>query len=719
MSACASIWRATGPLAWLGALVVLTACGDGPVEPGTPRLEVVAAGGDVQFGEAGHELAAPLAVQVRRADSGTPQEGVAVVWSVAEGSATVLTESVAVTDSTGVAQARIRLGTSPGSVQIRAALEDQAEVSALFTAFVVVRPQLTAISVPTAGGGDTVDVVGANFSPVAEHNVVLFSGIRGEVVSASAEALTVEVPRCLPTRDVQVTAQLGSLVSGPLPLSVTSGGQAVSLNQGGWLDVDDPQGITCLRLAGGAGYLAVAQSASTVAAAQHHFVLRGLSASGAAAGMGPIGVTRGEAAPPSAELSLQELFESELRVREAELVRSWTRPGATPPARAPMRVPQVGERKTFQVLNASGEFTEVQAVARLVSDQAALYVDEAAPGGGFTASDLESLAREFDQIIHPTVTANLGEASDLDGNERVVILFTPVVNALTYPGAPGVIGGFFYGLDLLDREGSNRAEIFYALVPDPDGAYSDPRSKDFVLEVTPAILAHEFGHMVHFNERILKLGAEALEAQWLSEGLAQMAEELVARAFEAVGDTEGVERFRKGNRVRARRYLTSTSGVSLIWVSGSGSLEERGAGWLFTLYLWDHVGGDVLRRMTASTRTGVENVTAQMGRAWRELLADWLAALFVEGGGASPFGFAYPTVDLRTLLATSGGAYPLVPEMLGSADFTRAGVLWSSSGEHYIVVPPAGGSVSVRLGGAHGGGTGEGAATRLRIVRLF
>ncbi|MEJ2206688.1 MAG: hypothetical protein P8170_21580, partial [Gemmatimonadota bacterium] len=242
---------------------------------------------------------------------------------------------------------------------------------------------------------------------------------------------------------------------------------------------------------------------------------------------------------------------------------------------------------------------------------------------------------------------------------------------------------------------------------------------DFVLDVTPAILAHEFEHMVHFNERVLKLGAETLEAQWLSEGLAQMAEELVATALESRGDADGAERFREGNRVRARRYLTSPSSVSLIWVSGSGSLEDRGAGWLFVLYVWDQGGGDVLRRMTASTRTGVDNVTAQMGRAWRELLADWLAALYVDGDGTSTFAFAYPTVDLRALLSVSGGAFPLAPEVLGSSDFLRGGSLWSSSGAHYIVVPPSGGSVSVRLSGAHGGNATEGAQMRLRVVRLY
>jgi hypothetical protein len=379
----------------------------------------------------------------------------------------------------------------------------------------------------------------------------------------------------------------------------------------------------------------------------------------------------------------------------------------------------VGERRTFQVLNAAGGFDQVEAVAQFVSSQAVLYVDEAAPAGGLTLSDLAFLAFEFDEVIHPTITGSFGSPSDLDANERIAILFTPVVNSLTARGASGFVGGFFYGLDLLDREGSNRAEVFYALVPDPSGEFSDARPKDLVLDVTPAILAHEFQHMIHFNERVLKLEAETTEALWLSEGLAQMAEELVALAFESFGNTAAVERYRKGNRVRARRYLAAPERVSLIVATGAGTLEERGAGWLHLLYLWDREGLNVLRRLTATTRTGVDNVTAQVGRPWPELLSDWLAALYSDGQGVSSYSFEYPTVDLRTLLKVTGGAYPLTPEVLGSSDFARTGSLWSSSGGHYIVVPPSGGFVAVRLAGADGGNASEDALLRLRVVRLF
>jgi hypothetical protein len=317
------------------------------------------------------------------------------------------------------------------------------------------------------------------------------------------------------------------------------------------------------------------------------------------------------------------------------------------------------------------------------------------------------------------VTGAFGAPSDLDANERVAILFTPSVNRLTPPKSDGFIGGFFYGLDLLDREGSNKGEIFYAMVPDSAGRFSDPRPRDVVLRVIPAILAHEFQHMVHFNQRILKLGAEGTEALWLSEGMAQMAEELVALALEGKGDRAGAEEYRAGNRTRARRYLADPGAVSLIVATGQGSLEERGAGWLHTLYLWDGFGGaGVLGRLTRTTLTGTANVAAASGKPWPDLFADWASALYADDlvGGVYPF--EYPSVHLRNLLQAQG-PYPLSPETLGGGDFVRSGSLWSSSMRHYIVVAPTSGFVALRLAGEAGGNAPVEAAFRLRVVPLF
>jgi len=192
----------------------------------------------------------------------------------------------------------------------------------------------------------------------------------------------------------------------------------------------------------------------------------------------------------------------------------------------------------------------------------------------------------------------------------------------------------------------------------------------------------------------------------------------VARALEKSGLAVAAEEYRSGNRTRARKYLAAPSAVSLIVATGQGSLEERGAGWLYTLFLWDTGGGDdVLGRLTRTTLTGAANVASAMGRPWTGVFADWEAAVYADGlGGRYPF--EYPTVQLRDLLREPS-PYPLAPESLGGSDFVRSGSLWSSSARHYIVIPPASGFVALRLGGAAGGNAPAEAALRLRVVPLF
>jgi hypothetical protein len=682
-------------------------------------MELAVAGGDGQFGTPGQRLEAPLQALVRRVDTGSPQSGVVVEWSVTEGDAALVTAPVSTSDAQGIVKMTIELGTAAGRATVRAVLRDQPDAGVTFEAFVVDRPQVTVLSPLLVAGGDTLTMDGVGFSPVADQNVVLFSGIRGRVTSASAVRLRVEVPRCLPGGAVEVTAQLGTLVSVPRPLSVTSSEDVAPLPAGVPVDLEDAGGFECIRLPGGARYLLVVQSAGTVGTARYGFTVRGLASAGSA--------PAAERAPPRWDVAghqaapgVGERFEMRLRALEDALARTKPPPPASAPS-APSRVeavPAVGSQRAFKVLNASGGFDDVRAVARLVSTHAALYVDETAPSGGFTEEELQTFAATFDGVIHPTVTGAFGATSDLDANERVVILFTPTVNRLTPRGSDGFIGGFFYGLDLLDRDGSNRGEVFYAMVPDSAGQFSDSRSRQLVLKVTPAILAHEFQHMIHFNERVLKLGAAGTEALWLSEGLAQMAEELVARVYLERGDPVAAEEYRAGNRVRARRYLSDPAAVSLIVATGQGSLAERGGGWLHVLYLWDRWGGDgVLGRMTRTTLTGVANVAAVAGEPWEDVLSDWGGALYAEGSSGGGYPFDFPSVRLRDLLR-SNSPYPLSPETLGSGDFFRGGSLWSSSVRHYIVVPPSSGFTAVRLGGEAGGNWPAGAALRLRVIPL-
>jgi hypothetical protein len=221
--------------------------------------------------------------------------------------------------------------------------------------------------------------------------------------------------------------------------------------------------------------------------------------------------------------------------------------------------------------------------------------------------------------------------------------------------------------------------------------------------------------MIHFNERVLVRGAESLEAVWLSEGLAQFAEELVALAYDGAGDGTSAELFRNGSRIRARRYLSGPDTVSLIIATGQGTLAERGASFLYLMYLDDQVGMDLAGRLTRTTETGVANVEAQTGRVWEDGLADWWSAMYLDGPGPETGAGVYPDFDLRAFL---GNPFPLAPVALGGGDFTRSGSLWAAAAAYYIVVPPSTGSTTMRLGGEEGGVIGRQADLRMRVMRI-
>ena len=361
---------------------------------------------------------------------------------------------------------------------------------------------------------------------------------------------------------------------------------------------------------------------------------------------------------------------------------------------------------------------------RFVSVRAALYVDVSVLAD--VPEDLVArLAGLFDDPTFPVMTESYGQPSDVDGNGQVIILFTPVVNGLTPRGAPGFAAGFFFGLDLLvDQPNSNMGEIFYLMVPDPGGQFSDPRPLADVERVLPAILAHEFQHMIHFNERILKLGAERNDALWLSEGLAHAAEDVVGEHFAAQGDPVTALLFQAENFGRAGLFLEGPSNSSLIVGAGQADLQERGAAWLFVRYLQERFGGvAVLRSVTQTTRSGIGNVTAVTGEQWAQLLADWGGAVGVEGRPEAQRALVrpelqYPELDLVEAVQKVRALFPLVPAHQGGTDFLTGGRLWSSSGAYFIIEPSASG-LALAVLGAGGAPPSEEASLQMKLVRLF
>jgi hypothetical protein len=697
--------------------VLAAACADGPLDPDERSLLLESAVPPVQ-------LAAPLTpppealrVVVRRSSDLSPMQDVEVRWSAVAGPGLSIRASTTRTDSAGSAFAEVTLGAERGRYLVRARAGD---VATDFELWAVDAPAVD--SMPArARPGDTVRIYGRNFSPVPDHDVVRFGDVRAKVLRASATELRVEVPPCLPAASAAVRVSLGIQTSVMRSMRIDQGAPVEPLPVGSaaLLDGAAQGAAACRRLPAGS-YLLVLSSTSAVSGAHYTARLTTL-ASAAAAPLAPSEalVIRTDEHDPGSR------WDATLRRMEAAWLRQLPTDPAVPPVARAIATPRIGDRREFSVLEPDGRFRRVDAVVRWVGARAAFYEDAETPPGQLAAADYAAFAASFDDPIAPTVTRIFGGPSDLDGNERIVVLFTPAVNRLTERnGTDGFIGGFFYGLDLLEgRAHSNGGEIFYVLVPDPEGRFGDPRKRELVLPAIPTILAHEFMHMVHFAERVVVRGARTGEALWLSEALAEMAEDRVGDAYAQRGQHDVAGEFHAGNRKRARTFLESPLGASLITAAGTGTLAERGASWLFLRYVVEQYGGDeLLGRLTRTTRTGIENVTTATGRDWRALVLDWATAVYdgEEPGIVDPAvagaRHRYRVLRPRDALSAPGQPYPLAVTELGGGGATTDVSLLAGAVGYYRLDASA--PVSIGVGGRTGAALPSNAGVVVRVLRL-
>ena len=727
----------------LVSLLFLPSCGDGgPTGLDTSNLEILAAQGDGQAAEPGDLLPAPLKVRVQKRGNRAGVEGAKVRWEIFDGTGASVDPQVSETDSLGLAAAQFTLGPAIGTYRVRAFVRGMEAPPVEFSAAAILVPVLDQVPSEPVEAGDTILIQGSNFGLNPDQNVVTFSGVRGRVVSSSPTELQVEVPRCLLARDYQVRVQIGALITDPAALEVAGGTSSLFLGLGEDRVLDASEGFGCLHLpaAPGSLYLVVPHSTGTVGGVEHSYSLVGLTSDGVFptptfGGLLPAKGWEVLGAPTPAPglplildrvLDAQDRWDERLRAMETKLLAEATPfplsevlKAARPAGPSPL--PEMGDKREFKVLNLDQEFDRVTARVRFVSAHSLVYVDEAAPSGGFTDPELAALALEFEEPVYTTITGVYGSESDLDDNDRVIILFTPAVNRLTEPGSEGFVGGFFFGLDLMEgRAGSNEGEVFYAIVPDPAGQEGPAIGNFTALNTIPAVLAHEFEHMVHFNQRILLKGAESPEALWLSEALAQMAEDLVGAVFERAGQLSKAFNYREGNWIRARRFLTNPSQVSILASLAPGTLAERGAGWLLLKQVSGRPGQeDLLGILASSTLSGTENLTEAVGLGWEELVADWAGALFLDGTGVPVRPeLSFADVNLRAALSGSSGTYPLRASTFGEQSALFSGTLWPSAPDYFIISPPAGGGIALSAGGLMGGSPEAALGLQVLVVRI-
>ena len=440
------------------------------------------------------------------------------------------------------------------------------------------------------------------------------------------------------------------------------------------------------------------------------------------------GIATAAPAPPSSSTALLSAFQAPqsaagfhrmLRRRERMLSEDPSEivfnNGRIAPSNAPP--PVLGEQRSFKVCTSRqcNAFVDALATAKAIGQRVAIFVDNDVPAGGYTDPELTEVGNLFDDYLYPIDTVAFGRESDVDDNGVVVVLLTHRVNQLSPDcGSTGsVVLGYFFGADLLPRSpgnpGSNEAEIFYGLVPDPNNP--DCRiSAGFASSRLPATFIHEFQHMISFNQHVLVRRGSS-EDTWLNEGLSHFAEELGGRQIPATKcpvSGSCVQDFIQGDLENGFEYLAAPEDHFLIEPgSSSGELAERGANWLFVRWMVDHFAGDTLlgtdltRRLVATRLTGSANVEAQTNTGFDVLVPEWQMTNYLDDLPAYQqvsSRLRYKTWNFRGAADSLGQGYPLVPDPTDGSAYSHSAVLRAGSGRHVLVTQAAGASaVDLRL----------------------
>lgn len=467
---------------------------------------------------------------------------------------------------------------------------------------------------------------------------------------------------------------------------------------------------------------------------------------GPTAGRAPTGQARSGPAAPAAR---DDAFHERLRRWEAsaDLPRRGGADGGGEPERraapsgddvgaagepsdaSPRPVPSVGEFVDLRALDDEGDLcgnprTRTGRV-EAVSDRAVIVSDTANPSA-FEPGELDTMAREFDELVWPVGTRYFGSPTDLDDNQRVFVFISRVVNELTPPGAQGVVVGFFFGGDLLPRSqcaASNEGEILYIIAPDPEGEAGPPVSADFVLDQGTGVVAHEFQHLINFGRRIHINQASAAETVWLNEGLSHVAEELTF--YEATGleprrnlaledvasdaaVLEALNRFQANNLANYFTYLVTPNAESPL---GPDRIQTRGAAWAFLRYVADQQprpDEEFFRDLVDSRSAGLANLRDALedDTEPRDAVRTWTVSGWADDRVPGVPGFLIqPSWNFRSVLpalSQDQETFPLVARTLGP-DGTLDVAIRGGTSAYVRVGVPAGEEAVVTTTASDGG----------------
>jgi len=282
------------------------------------------------------------------------------------------------------------------------------------------------------------------------------------------------------------------------------------------------------------------------------------------------------------------------------------------------------------------EFSATKTISAEVKKKgtiAAVLVDSA--DATVKDTDVSSLLDTFEKIVGPRDVALFGDpelksgeptrSSDRNADGLVWLVLTSKVQEKQAVG-------FFVATDFTDDAKSNKADILYIDSAQPGEA--------------GGIMAHEYEHLLNYGAKVYRAqangGTGALEALWLDEGQAHMAEDACGYGGENV-------------ILLNQEVFTNFSDKSLFETDSSkDTLAMRGMALTYVRYLFEQKGGVTynadgtitdkggaafLKALHTSDKQGTAAITAQAGSFgdFKSVFDHWMAALALDGRGVTEY----------------------------------------------------------------------------------
>jgi hypothetical protein len=529
--------------------------------------------------------------------------------------------------------------------------------------------RISGVSANVVSPGDVIVIRGSNFPPPAQNQVLFTNPLAVTTAFAgSVDSIEVVVNRDATSGPITVTT---AYYSAQTPFVEVRRGVGDFFVFGG---LGPGQALSLPNPAASTRYLVIPHATNPSAPYMTDFgySIESESVSPLMADAFATGSSRGLSPTTQSALGVREAFEAWRWAESGQLVKRVGIPTRVRNRRTAQTAPPYQQ---FYVLNTPtgsvldpGNYTQVTADLRYTGTKCLVYADVdtlADPADNFDTAHFRELGQSFDNSIEATNVNYFGAYSDIDDNDKVILLITPVVNRLTPPNSGGFIAGFFLAIDLysppqVPAGTTNEAEILYLLAADPNEVWGNPFPVDFTAAENIGTTAHELEHLISFSHRIFQQGG-ATQATWLEEGMAHMAEDL-----------NGLH---DSNMRRADLYLQSPGSISLEDLRAT--LSQRGGIYLFLRLMSDRYGTGILKNIVQSSCIGRSCIESATGEDFYQLVAEFLAALYLEGKGIT----TDSRFDFTSINLADYGVVATIPGLVG---VESAGDVRRSSGDLYL-----------------------------------